>query len=267
MREAARVLLAVAHQDDETIGAGILLSRTPDAWVIHATDGVPREAGFIARGFSGSPEEYAAARQRELEASLALAGIGSERLRCLCFQDQGVVFEIPRLTRELAAAFREIAPEIVLTHAYEGGHTDHDAVALAVHAAADLLRGEDAGPPEIWEMALYHAEPGENPERRMVVGELLPGPRVEETRIVLTQEERELKRRMLGCFETQRETLQAFFPPRDERFRPAPRYDFTKPPHEGRLQYEIWGFGMTGERWRDVASGLQQQLCRCTAKQ
>lgn len=261
MREAARVLLAVAHPDDETIGAGILLSHTPDAWVLHATDGVPGNAGFIARGFSGTPEEYAAARRRELEAALALAGIGPERLRCLGARDQETVFEIPRLTRELATAFREIAPEIVLTHAYEGGHPDHDAVAFAVHAAADLLRGEGAEPPEIWEMPLYHAEPGENRERRTVVGEFLPAPGLEEIRITLTQEERERKRRMLGCFETQSQTLRAFLPPRDERFRPAPRYDFSKPPHAGRLQYEIWGFGMTGERWREVASVLQQQLC------
>jgi LmbE family N-acetylglucosaminyl deacetylase len=261
MREAARVLLAAAHPDDETMGAGILLSRTPDAWVIHATDGVPGDAGFIARGFSGSPEEYAAARRRELEAALALAGIAPERLRCLGARDQEAVFEIPRLARELAAAFREIAPEIVLTHAYEGGHPDHDAVAFAVHAAADLLRSEGTEPPKVWEMPLYHAEPGENPGRRMVVCEFLPLPGVEDTRIVLSEKERNLKRRMLGCFETQRETLRAFLPPRDERFRPAPRYDFTKPPHEGRLQYEIWGFGMTGRRWREVASVLQQQLC------
>lgn len=261
MREASRLLIAVAHPDDETLGAGILLSRAPGVRVIHATDGVPQDLAFVARGFSGTSEEYAAVRQRELEAALALAGIGAERLRCLGARDQGVVFEIPRLTRELAGAFREIAPEIVLTHAYEGGHPDHDAVALAVHAAADLLRSEGAGPPEIWEMALYHAEPGENPERRMIAGELLPELGREEIRIVLSEEDRELKRRMMACFATQTETLQAFLPPRDERFRPAPRYDFTQPPHEGRLQYEIWGFGMTGERWREVALALQQQLC------
>lgn len=252
MREAARVLVAVAHPDDETLGAGILLSRTPGVRVIHATHGVPQDLAFVARGFSGTSEQYAAVRQRELEAALALAGIGPERLRCLGARDQGVVFEIPRLTRELAAVFRELDREIVLTHAYEGGHPDHDAVALAVHAAADLLRGEGTEPPEIWEMALYHAEPGENPERRMIAGEFLPGSDRDEIRIALTEEERELKRRMIGCFETQSETLRAFLPPRDERFRPAPRYDFTKPPHEGRLQYEIWGFGMTGERWREV---------------
>jgi LmbE family N-acetylglucosaminyl deacetylase len=261
MREAARVLLAVAHPDDETLGAGILLSRSPDIRVIHVTDGVPQDLAFVARRFSGTLEEYAAVRQRELAAALALAGIGPERLRCLGARDQAVVFEIPRLTRELAEAFRETSPGVVLTHAYEGGHPDHDAVALAVHAAADLLRSEGARPPEIWEMALYHAEPGENPERRMIAGEFLPGSGREEIRISLTDEERDLKRRMIGCFETQAETLQAFLPPRDERLRPAPRYDFTQPPHEGRLQYEIWRFGMTGERWREVALALQQQLC------
>ncbi|HSU84187.1 MAG TPA: PIG-L family deacetylase, partial [Thermoanaerobaculia bacterium] len=60
-------------------------------------------------------------------------------------------------------------------------------------------------------------------------------------------------RRMIEAFATQAETLRPFLPPRGERFRPAPSYDFTRPPHEGRLQYEIWGFPIDGKRWREAA--------------
>ena len=35
------------------------------------------------------------------------------------------------------------------------------------------------------------------------------------------------------------------FPIAIERFRPAPDYDFTQPPHEGRLFYENYDWGMT----------------------
>lgn len=234
-----RVLVAVAHPDDETVGAGILLSRLPDAWIVHATDGAPRDPRFMARGFQGTREEYARVRRQELEAALSLAGIGPDRLFQIGIPDQEAVFEIPRLVREIGELIRRLSPEIVLTLAYEGGHPDHDAVALAVRLATKEV--------EVVEMALYHAEPE---TERMVVAELLPFPGIEETRLVLTPEERDLKERMIRAFATQRETLQAFLPPRDEVFRPAPVYDFTRPPHPGRLQYEIWGFEMTGDRWR-----------------
>jgi LmbE family N-acetylglucosaminyl deacetylase len=234
-RNPPRLLAVVAHPDDETVGAGVLLSRLPDVWIVHATDGAPRDSRFMARSFSGSREEYARARRRELETALALAGIGPDRLRCLGIADQEAVFEIPRLTEGIARAVREIEPGMILTLAYEGGHPDHDAVALAVRKAAGGI--------EVIEMPLYHAG-----TEGMIVQEFLPGP--PESRLTPTGEERELKRRMIESFATQQETLQAFLPPRDERFRPAPVHDFSRPPHAGRLQYESWGFPITGEEWR-----------------
>lgn len=240
LRLSRRVLVVVAHPDDEVVGAGALISRLPDVWILHATDGAPRDPRFMARGFEGTREEYARARRRELEEALSLAGVGPDRLLGLRIADQEAVFEIPRLIEGIARAVREIGPELVLTLAYEGGHPDHDAVALAARQAAAGI--------EILEMPLYHAGPG---TEAMTVAEFLPGP--PEIRLTLTEEERELKRRMIGAFATQAETLRAFLPPRDERFRPAPPYDFTRPPHAGRLQYEIWGFPIDGKRWRETA--------------
>ena len=238
---SSRLLVVVAHPDDETVGAGALLSRHPDAWIVHATDGAPRDSGFRARSFSGTREEYARTRRRELEASMALAGIGPERLRCLGIADQEAVFEISPMIEGIQRSIREVEPGSILTLAYEGGHPDHDAVALAVQMAAEGI--------EIFEMPLYHAEPG---TERMAVQEFLPGS--PEILLALTDEERELKRRMIAAFTTQQETLRAFLPPRDERLRPAPLYDFSRPPHAGRLQYEIWGFPITGEAWREAAA-------------
>jgi len=240
LRLSRRVLVVVAHPDDEVVGAGALISRLPDVWILHATDGAPRDPRFMARGFEGTREEYTRTRRRELEEALSLSGVGADRLLGLRIADQEAVFEIPRLIEGIADAVREIGPEIVLTLAYEGGHPDHDAVALAARRAAAGI--------EILEMPLYHAEPGTG---AMIVNEFLPGP--PETCLALTEEERGLKRRMIEAFATQAETLRPFLPPRGERFRPAPSYDFTRPPHEGRLQYEIWGFPIDGKRWREAA--------------
>jgi hypothetical protein len=51
---------------------------------------------------------------------------------------------------------------------------------------------------------------------------------------------------------SQREVLRAF-PVDTERFRPAPRYDFSRPPHVGPLLYESRGRGVTGAQWRSLA--------------
>jgi len=169
---------------------------------------------------------------------MALAAIEPDRLLSLGIADQEAAFEIPRLVAGIAQACRRLRPGRILSLAYEGGHPDHDAVALAVARAGRGI--------EIVEMPLYHAAPGTG--ERMIVQEFLPGPA--ETRLTLSAAERERKRRMIEAFATQRETLQAFLPPRDERFRPAPVHDFTRPPHAGRLQYESWSFPITGEEWR-----------------
>lgn len=50
------------------------------------------------------------------------------------------------------------------------------------------------------------------------------------------------------------------FPIDVERFREAPEYDFTQPPHEGRLHYEYFDWGMTGDRWRSLASEAEMVL-------
>jgi LmbE family N-acetylglucosaminyl deacetylase len=234
-----RLLVIVAHPDDETVGAGALLARHPDPWVLHLTDGAPRDRRFIAQGFTGTREEYAAARRRELAAALALAGIGPDRLLTIDgVADQEARQSLPRLADEIAGHFRNLRPDAVLTLAYEGGHPDHDAAAWAVRAAAERLRQEGETPPELFEMPLYHAGP-----EGMVVGKFIPNLEATSTEEhLLTPEEVALKERMIACFTTQQETLAAFLPPVREVFRRAGAVDFSRRPHAGALQYEIWGF-------------------------
>jgi N-acetylglucosamine malate deacetylase 2 len=248
----------VAHPDDETIGAGALISGLPDCWIVHITDGATREPRFLRR-FVGSREEYATARQRELAAALDLAGIGPER-RCVVegIADQEACFALPRLAHEIVRLCRELRPGVLLTLTYEGGHPDHDAAAFAAWAAAELLRRNREKPPAIVEMPLYHARPGTTRGDDRVTQEFLPPPPgssriAQPVRWELSPAERSLKERMADCFATQRHVLSWFLPPVYETFRTAPVYDFTRPPHEGLLQYELWSFPVTGERWREVA--------------
>jgi len=253
-----RTLVVAAHSDDETIGAGILLSRLPDARVLHLTNSTPRDERFIRDRFAGTREEYERTRREEVAAAMALAGLGPERLlRLEGVVDQEAVQSLPRIARELAVLFRQLRPEVVVTHACEGGHPDHDAAAVGVRAAAELIRRGRGEPPAIVEMPLYHARP-EGDE--IVVQEFLP-PNDQAVTLELSPEERDLKERMMDCFASQRDLLTMFRPPEREVFRPAPRGDLVgRPPHEGRLQYEIWGFPIDGARWRDLARDAVEEL-------
>lgn len=257
-----QVLIVAAHPDDETIGAGILLSRLPFSRVLHVTDGAPRDRRFFPAFFAGHRAEYAAERRRELVAAVALAGVKKDSLDSLDIPDLEATLSLALLSRRIAARLAELRPEIVVTHAYEGGHPDHDATAFAVHMAAAMLHRKGLPSPAILEMALYHAQPRATNPRDLVVGSFLPNPDSAEAPVVieLGPAERALKECMLTCFASQRAFLRKLPRQAWESFRPAPTYDFTRPPHPGPLLYELAGFPITGDHWREVAEEAVREL-------
>ena len=216
----ARLAVISAHPDDETIGLGSRLSRLRSARFVCVTDGSP----------SGSEnrDDYAATRQRELEKALSLAGILPAQLQMLGMADGETVFHLPELTERLCNIFVDLGIRSVITHPYEGGHPDHDAVAFAAHAACRLLASRPEGGPLLLEMTSYHNGTG-----GMTPSVFLPAPNVPqdpipEVMIALTEGEQNSKHRLMECYASQRQVLQSF-PTEIERFRVAPVYDFTRP--------------------------------------
>ena len=191
-------------------------------------------------------------RRREVLAALQLAGVREEQTRALNVVDQEASLEMAYIALRLVDILREIRPDVVLTHSYEGGHPDHDAAAFTVAAAC--ARMEVA--PDVYEFTSYHAAHGN--AAAFETGRFLPGT-YEGERIVLPAQECERKRRMIECFPTQLHVLR-HFPIDVEVFRPAPGYDFTQAPHPGELLYEHFGWGMTGERWRLLAAEALRTL-------
>jgi LmbE family N-acetylglucosaminyl deacetylase len=245
------IALIAAHPDDEVIGAGSLIPSMKRDWLVHVTDGAPRDLVDAYTNGSITREQYAAARHRESRAALALAGFPEDRLIPMDLVDQETLLDLAGLARALCVVMTRLTPEAVLTHPYEGGHPDHDATAFAVHAGRALLSRSKQHPgppvPEVLEMACYHAGPdGEMIQGRFLSGD---GPPIEHEP---TKEELDLKRRMVACFSSQRSTLSAF-DLRVERYRLAPSYDFTKPPHMGRLFYERLPWGVDGAHFARLA--------------
>lgn len=250
----ASMAIIVAHPDDEVIGCGAQLRRWPHAHVVHVTDGAPRNSSDTWRAGFVTAEEYASARQRESITALALAGISFNQLHPLGVPDQETVLNLIALTLLVAEKLIELQPAVVITHPYEGGHPDHDSTAFAVHAAREILLKEQGSAPIIVEAASYFNRAG-----IMATGEFLPRARSDVRTLVLNEEERRFKERLFACFSTQAEVLQ-YFPVTRESFRLAPRYNFSQPPHPGRLYYELFEWGTNGETWRRLASAAARRI-------
>ncbi|MEO6758937.1 MAG: PIG-L family deacetylase [Saprospiraceae bacterium] len=223
-----RILIAVAHADDETLGCfSVLRDPAADVHIVHATDSAPRDLKYAWRSGFATRAGYQAARREELLTMLRKAGIPEERYHCLGLADQ----EAPVYWPQIRSYVEAFGADRVYTHAYEGGHPDHDAVALAL-----------AGLPNVWEFPLYHGHGAEFVPHSFLEGEA-------ETVVRFDGEQQVAKRAWLDCFPSQKRVLD-LFPTDHEMFRPMRAYDFTRPPHEGELYYERRKLGWTWGEWR-----------------
>jgi LmbE family N-acetylglucosaminyl deacetylase len=186
--------------------------------------------------------------------AVAHVGITPERCRGLGYVDGEASDQLIELVFDVAALMDELRPDIVFTHPYEGGHSDHDATAFAVHLACGILRRDKVPTPLMLEFTSYHNLRG---QRRVL--DFLPFIGTDSCTIELTEPEKILKRRMYDEFASQKTVLKRF-PIGIERFRPAPRYLFTVAPHEGPLDYERYCTFITGAQWRDNAGKALESL-------
>ncbi len=244
----APALIVAAHPDDEVIGLGGQLDKFSEVSIVHVTDGAPR--------ITPHREAYARTRRAELEEALSVAGISPSQCSQLGAVDQESSFALAVLSRMMVERMSGFSA--VFTHPYEGGHPDHDAAAFIVRAAARLLERRGQRPPVVFEFTSYH---NGSPDQAawMRVADFIPYAALSVATIELSPEAATKKRRMFDCYETQRQVLD-LFPIGVEKVRRAPRYDFTSPPHGGRLFYEEQDWGITGEIWRRLAGQALHQL-------
>jgi len=253
-REAERIVVIVAHPDDEVIGVGARLCTWRDVRLVYATNGAPRDMRDAYRVGLSSREAYATLRRAERERALRIAGVDPARVHELGFSDQETARELVDCAARVAVLLRGTRPRVVITHPYEGGHPDHDACAFAVSAAVAMLARDGVPAPTRLEMSSYHVAPN-----GISTGTFLPSETALTDDARLPLELRDRKRAMFACFGSQRQTLR-YFDCAIEPLRIAPRYRFGTPPHDGVLFYENFDWGITGHEWRALARGAAHAL-------
>ena len=190
-------MVVQAHPDDEVIALGSRLASLRSAIFVHVTDGAPRDGvDASVHGFTGA-HMYARARRHELEAAMALAGVGIEQLHEISCPDQQAAKCLVALSRQIAGLIARVRPKLLITHPYEGGHPDHDATAFAVHAACALLASQGLWIPELAEASSYHNSPV-GLEAYCFIPPNTGASWNGQVTIELSEQERELKSRMLA---------------------------------------------------------------------
>lgn len=250
----ASVLFIVAHPGDEIIAAGGSLDQLPNARFLHVTNGAPRDLAMAVDDGFFDRLEYAEARKREFSEALKCAGIKEEQASELGFAAGEISRNLATLTMSIATALRETQPDVVVTHAYEGTHSDHDAIAFAVQTACALLESDGWKPPLRIEAAGYTDWGGDG-----IVGEFVTPSFTEGVKLQLAPDRRRLKQCMLERMPTRLKRLRNV-PLNTESFRVAPQYDFSEPPQEGVLHYEKSGDELNGRRWRRLADDALRAL-------
>ena len=248
------VLLVVAHPDDEVISAGGLLGRFPRAGVICLTNGAPHWGSTARNAGFDNWMDYAMTRGGEAKAALALLGRDIVPNHNLGIPDQGSGEHLIAATRHLLPRLRS-GFDCIITHAYEGGHADHDSAAFTVHAACALIAKAGGKPPLIVEAPLYNA-----PEGKLVWRNFLPHDDAGPVAVFpLSAAEQDRKRRMCQCHVTQQQVF-TNVSLESEMFRQAPRYHFSAPPHAGEVGYVKFMGGVTGKGWRRRAWQAMREL-------
>lgn len=215
LERARRILVFVAHPDDETIACSGLLQRTLESLVVFGVDGAPPHYGFADK--FGSLQQYSEKRFQEARRSLRLIpGLSFRRLAmpgAAWFMDQHLFLNLPEAFRSLLRIVQEFVPDLLVSHAFEGGHIDHDACHVLARQMANVLTLPALEFPLYWR----------SKERRDVFQEFRSH-HDGEFNLELSEQELAIKARMLSEYQTQGK-LTSMFDPRVESFRPMATSD------------------------------------------
>jgi N-acetylglucosamine malate deacetylase 2 len=206
------VLALVAHPDDESIGLGTYFQLCRKAHLLFLTSDQVGQSKVIVEG-----ESAVAHSVRELEAEAAVrlvpnvAIVGFER-----FPNRALCDHLPQAAGRIETTLRHVGASFLLTHAFEGGHPDHDCCSFLANRVSRLVNIP------VIEFPVYSGGP------RSIVQGFSDAEGV--IRLIPTDTQRSLKDAMFRAHASQSSVMRRFSASRDECFREQPLYDYYVPP-------------------------------------
>jgi LmbE family N-acetylglucosaminyl deacetylase len=146
MAQKLRLMAALAHPDDESLGLGGTLARCAaegiETYLVTATRG--EQGRFGSQGKDADPKEVGRVREAELRAAADVLGI--REVSILGYGD-GAVDELDSTIaiRAIVEHIRRVRPHVVVTFGPDGayGHPDH--IAISQFTTAAVVCAGDAG--------------------------------------------------------------------------------------------------------------------------
>jgi len=219
-----RILILAPHPDDEVVACCAAIGRA-------RAEGAEVALLFLSHGCVSREtlwpwdrhrhDALIGRRRAEAEAAsralgVTIAGFAERPARTLWRQ-------LDRAEAEVRAAIAAWRADRLWAPAYEGGNPDHDGVsAIATRLAAGGL--------PVLEFAEYNFAGGRTRSQQF------PRPNGTERVISLTAAEQASKRAALGLYRSERRNL-SYVRCEREVFRPLTVYDYSRPPHPGKLWY------------------------------
>lgn len=226
VQEFERPILICAHPDDEVISSSKYISSSRDRiHIAYVTDGDADEEGGKKRK----------ERSQESRTALEYAGIEDRnQIHFLGFPESDTPNESRTILHRIKQLIERLDPDLILTHAYDGAHFDHDLVRFLINI---LISSESLDIP-IAEFALYHDNNGHSNHNTFITPD--------STRDIvfnLSAEDITRKERMLSAYRSQQKYLKYFNTGNPElmRFCFANELDpriFEKKPHSFLLGYD-----------------------------
>lgn len=249
--EKTDILVFAAHPDDDILGLGTTLYRhslnNENIKVVFITNGTGRdgESWNIRLRESNKKSET---RYREAVKALSLINIPRKNILCLGYPDGGTQRYIKNMLEDVLNLIQKMNPSRIYVHCIEGGHDDHDLTSTVVKSVCQGISYTN-----VFEWAEYNPEqPLGAPDVKFLRSTIN---KMKTTYIKISEEERQLKRQMLACHQSQ--DVEQFFP-MGEAIRKA---------ETSKVEKELFELSQISEiKLKPIVKELREAMQKCQIK-
>jgi LmbE family N-acetylglucosaminyl deacetylase len=218
------ILVLVPHPDDEVVACAATLTRAQElgsrVFALYLTHGCLAKETL----WSWQQKHYEAyIHRRRGEAERVAAFLKIEPIGWSLRPARHLWTNLAEVYRDIAEAVRQYTIDQIWLPAYEGGNPDHDGLNAVGQSFTRQI--------SVLEFAEYNFFTGH------AQAQCFPYPDSSETLITLTEIERAKKLAALALYESERQNL-SYIGTQQECFRPLAAYNYSQPPHPGKLWYE-----------------------------